>query len=99
MRQRFCHAASGHVSIAVSTVVVYELWYGGRAAGASAYALEGDAKAASAELDAARKLRGQEFHSSIARRKSLVYFGVPAVVAQFDETFFAGLRKGGVPEE
>jgi TolB-like protein/Flp pilus assembly protein TadD len=66
---------------------------------AAAYALEGDAKAASAELDAARKLRGQEFHSSIARRKSLVYFGVPAVVAQFDDTFFAGLRKAGVPEE
>jgi tetratricopeptide (TPR) repeat protein len=66
---------------------------------AAAYALEGDAKAASAELDAARKLRDQESHSSIARRKRLVYFGVPAVVAQFDATFFAGLRKAGVPEE
>jgi TolB-like protein/Flp pilus assembly protein TadD len=66
---------------------------------AAAYALEGDVKAASAELDAARKLRGQKFHSSIARRKSLVYFGVPTVVAQFDDTFFAGLRKAGVPEE
>ena len=66
---------------------------------AAAYALEGDAKAASVELDAARKLRRQEFHSSIARRKSLVYFGVSAVVAQFDDTFFAGLRKAGVPEE
>jgi tetratricopeptide (TPR) repeat protein len=66
---------------------------------AAAFALAGDAKAASAELDAARKLRGQEFHSSIAHLKSCAYFGVPAVVAQFDDTFFAGLRKAGVPEE
>ena len=28
VRNRFRHVASGHVSIAVATVVLYELWYG-----------------------------------------------------------------------
>jgi TolB-like protein/Tfp pilus assembly protein PilF len=66
---------------------------------AAAYALRGEGGAATAELDAARKIRGPEFHSSIAHLKSLAYFGVPVVRAQFDATFFAGLRKVGVPEE
>jgi hypothetical protein len=64
---------------------------------AAAYALKGEARAA-AELDVARKIRGPEFHSSIAHLKTTAYFGVPTVRAQFDATFFAGLRKAGVPE-
>jgi TolB-like protein/Flp pilus assembly protein TadD len=66
---------------------------------AAAYALRGEARAAAAELDAARKLRGPEFHSSITHLKSLSYFGVPRVQAQVDATLFAGLRKAGVPEK
>jgi hypothetical protein len=65
----------------------------------AAYAIIGDLKAAAIELDAARNLRGPEFHSSIAHLKTTAYFGVAAVRAQFDATFFAGLRKAGVPEE
>jgi TolB-like protein/Tfp pilus assembly protein PilF len=65
---------------------------------AAAYAIEGDARAAAVELDAARKIRGPEFHSSIAHLKTTAYFGVPTVRAQFDATYFAGLRKAGVPE-
>jgi tetratricopeptide (TPR) repeat protein len=66
---------------------------------AAAYALRGETKAAAAELDVARKLRGPEFHSSISRLKAAAYFGVPTVHAQFDATFFAGLRKAGVRGE
>jgi tetratricopeptide (TPR) repeat protein len=66
---------------------------------ASAYALQGEAKAASAELDAAKKLRGHSFYCSIARLKSAAYFGVPRVHALYDATFFAGRRKAGMPEE
>jgi TolB-like protein/Flp pilus assembly protein TadD len=65
---------------------------------AAAYALNGEAKAAALELGAARKIRGPGFHSSIAHLKTTAYFGVPRVHAQFDATFFAGLRKVGVPE-
>jgi adenylate cyclase len=66
---------------------------------AAAYAIRGEGGAAAVELDAARKIRGPGFHSSIAHLKSLAYFGVPTVRARFDATFFAGLRKAGVPEE
>jgi Flp pilus assembly protein TadD len=65
---------------------------------AAAYALQGEVRAAAVELDAARKIRGPEFHSSITRLKSVAYFGVPTVRAQFDATYFAGLRKAGMPE-
>jgi hypothetical protein len=66
---------------------------------AAAYALRCEARAAAAELDTARKIRGPEFHSSITHLKSLSYFGVPRVQTQVDATYFAGLRKLGVPEE
>jgi tetratricopeptide (TPR) repeat protein len=66
---------------------------------AAAYALNGEAKASAAALDVARKLRGREFYSSIAHLEYLSYFGVPTVRAQVDATYFAGLRKAGVPEE
>jgi TolB-like protein len=66
---------------------------------AAAYAIRGEARAAARELDAARNIRGPEFYSSIAHLKSCAYFGVRTVRAQFDATFFAGLRKAGIPEE
>jgi TolB-like protein/Flp pilus assembly protein TadD len=65
---------------------------------AAAYAIQGEVRAAAVELAAARKIRGREFHSSITRLKSVAYFGVPTVGAQFDAPFFAGLNKAGVPE-
>jgi adenylate cyclase len=66
---------------------------------ASAYALKGDSDRAATELAEARKLSSDGRYSSIARVKALGYFGVPKIRALFETTFFAGLRKAGVPEE
>ena len=66
---------------------------------AAAYALRGDTKRAAAELAEARKLVRDGRYSSIARLKAVEYFGVPKVRALFETTYFAGLRKAGVPEE
>ncbi len=65
---------------------------------ASAYALRGEAERAAAELAEARRLSGDDRFSSIARLKTVGYWGVPRVHALFDATFFAGLRKAGLPE-
>jgi adenylate cyclase len=65
---------------------------------ASAYALKGEAARAAAELAEARRLKGEGSFSSIARLRR-GYWGVPKVRTLFEETFFAGLRKAGVPEE
>jgi len=66
---------------------------------ASAYALKGETERAAAELAEARKLRGEGSYSSIARPKASGQFGVPKTRALFEATYFAGLRKAGVPEE
>jgi TolB-like protein len=66
---------------------------------ASAYALEGDPERAAAELAEARRLSADGQYSSIARVKAAGYFGVPKVRALFEATYFAGLRKAGVPEQ
>ena len=66
---------------------------------ASAYALAGDPERAAAELAEARKLAGDDRYSSIAHLKAMGNWGVPKVRALFKATFFAGLRKAGVPEE
>ena len=65
---------------------------------ASAYALTGEIDRAAAELSEARTLRG-EGYSSISQMKAVGYFGVPTVNDLYEATFFAGLRKAGVPEE
>ncbi len=65
---------------------------------ASAYALKGETERAAAELAEARRLIGDDSYSSIAHLKA-GYFGVPKVRALFEATYFAGLRKAGVPEE
>jgi adenylate cyclase len=72
-----------------------------RAQLASAYALNGETERAIAELAEARRLSGDDRPLSIARRRALgVYGGVaPKIQALFETTFFAGLRKAGVPEE
>jgi len=72
---------------------------GPRAWLASAYALTGDSERAAAELAEARKLSGDRRYSRIARLKAVGDWGVPKVRALFESTFFAGLRKAGVPEE
>ena len=66
---------------------------------ASAYALKGESKRAAAELAEARSLVGDDRYSSIARLRAVGYWGVPSIRALHEATFFAGLRKAGVPEE
>jgi adenylate cyclase len=66
---------------------------------ASAYALKGDLDHAAAKLAEARRLNSDDRYSSIAALKASVDFGVPKVRALFEATYFAGLRKAGVPEE
>jgi len=70
---------------------------------ASAYALKGETERAASELAEARRLTSR--YSSIARLKAAGtlggpgYWGVPKVRALFEATYFAGLRKAGMPEE
>jgi adenylate cyclase len=66
---------------------------------ASAYGLKGDAESAAAKLAEARRLAGERSYSSIAHLKATQYFRVPKVRALFEATYFAGLRKAGMPEE
>jgi adenylate cyclase len=65
---------------------------------ASAYALKGETERAAAELAEARRLSGEGSFSSIARLRR-GYFGVPKIRVLYEATYFAGLRKAGVPEE
>jgi TolB-like protein/class 3 adenylate cyclase/Flp pilus assembly protein TadD len=73
---------------------------------ASAYGLEGETDAAAGELSEARRLSSDDRYSSIARLTatgispgSPGYWGVPKVRALFEATYFAGLRKAGMPKE
>ena len=70
-----------------------------RAQLAAAYALNGEAERAVAELGEARRLSGDDRYSSLARLKATGHWGVPKIRALFEATFFAGLRKAGMPEE
>jgi adenylate cyclase len=73
---------------------------------ASAYALKGESERAAAELAEARRLSLDERFSSLAHMMaagfwpgSPGYWGVPKIRALFETTFFAGLRKAGMPED
>ena len=66
---------------------------------ASAYALTGYPERAAAELAEARKLVGDDRYSSIARVRAVSSWGAPEICALAEITYFAGLRKAGVPEE
>ena len=66
---------------------------------ASAYALRGEMERSWAELAEARRLSRDSRYASIARYKASQSFGSPKTHALAEETFFAGLRKAGVPEE
>jgi TolB-like protein/class 3 adenylate cyclase len=80
------------------------LWYV-HAYLASTCALKGDIERAAAELTEAKKLVDDDRFSSMVRLKaagysgSNGYWGVPKVRALFEATYFAGLRKAGMPEE
>ena len=72
---------------------------------ASAYPLRGETERAAVELAEARRLDGGDLFSSIARLKAIGFFGMtenfgdPKIGALFETTYFAGLRKAGMPEE
>ena len=73
---------------------------------ASAYGLRGESERASVELAEARRLAYDVRFSSISQLKAAGapwsgygYWGVPKVRALFEATYFAGLRKAGMPEE
>jgi hypothetical protein len=51
------------------------------------------------ELAEARKLARHDGYSSIARLRAFEPWGVPKIGALVDATYFAGLRKAGMPEE
>ena len=68
---------------------------------ASAYGLRGETERAAAELAEARSLTGDDHFSSIARLKAFgksrgFYRGTNT---DWEGTYFAGLRKAGMPEE
>jgi TolB-like protein/tetratricopeptide (TPR) repeat protein len=65
---------------------------------ASGYALRGDAERAAAELAEARRLSADGRYTSLARLRT-VGLGAPKIHALFEATYFAGLRKAGMPEE
>ena len=68
---------------------------------AAAYALRGETEHAAAELEEARKLSVGDLFSSIARLKARpgAWSGLPKIRALYEATYFAGLRKVGMPEE
>jgi len=66
---------------------------------AAAYGLKGETERAATELAEVRRLSLDDRHSSIARLKANGYWGVPKVRALYESTYFAGLRKAGMPEE
>jgi TolB-like protein/Tfp pilus assembly protein PilF len=70
---------------------------------AAAYALKGETERAAAELSEARRLGGGDLFSSIARLKAFpgagAWLGAPEIRALYEATYFAGLRKAGMPEE
>ena len=41
--------------------------------------------------------RRDDRYSSIARLKAFGYFGIPKIRALYEATYFAGLRKAGMP--
>jgi adenylate cyclase len=66
---------------------------------AAAYGLKGETERAAAELAEARGLSGNGCLCSIAGMRAKGYWGVPKTRALYEATYFAGLRKAGVPEE
>ena len=66
---------------------------------AAAYALKGDTERAAAEIAEARRLVGDNRYASIARVRATTRWSEPRVSELAEVTYFAGLRKAGLPEE
>ena len=68
---------------------------------AAAYALSGELDRAVMELTKARRLDGGTLYSSIVHLKAFpgAWWGAPKTRDLYEATYFAGLRKAGVPEE
>jgi len=66
---------------------------------ASAYALRGETERAAAELAEARRLSGDDRYKGITRLNPAGHWGVPKIAALYESTYFAGLRKAGMPDE
>jgi tetratricopeptide (TPR) repeat protein len=66
---------------------------------AAAHAVRGDLGDAAADLAEARRLSPDNRFSSVSRLRAIGFWGVPKVQALFETTYFAGLRKAGMPEE
>ena len=68
---------------------------------ASAYALNGETERAAAQLAKARGLSPDDRYSSIGRLKEIRNFEMltPQIRALSEATYYAGLRKAGLPEE
>jgi TolB-like protein/class 3 adenylate cyclase len=66
---------------------------------ASAHSLKGEIERAATELAEARRLSGDERYSNIARVRADRNWGVPKIRTLFEATYFAGLRKAGMPEK
>ncbi|MBV8894437.1 MAG: adenylate/guanylate cyclase domain-containing protein [Acidobacteria bacterium] len=73
----------------------------GRSRLAAAYALRGETERAASELAEACRLNRGGLYSSIAHLKARPggWWGVPKIRALYEATYFAGLRKAGMPEE
>jgi TolB-like protein/cytochrome c-type biogenesis protein CcmH/NrfG len=66
---------------------------------ASAYALKDETERAVAELAEARTLSADDRYTSITRLRTIGTWGLPKIRALYEATYFAGLRKAGMPEE
>jgi TolB-like protein/class 3 adenylate cyclase len=66
---------------------------------ASAYALKDEIDRSATELAEARRLSLDGRYVSITRLQATQYYGVPETRALYEATYFAGLRKAGMPEE
>jgi tetratricopeptide (TPR) repeat protein len=66
---------------------------------ASACALKGATEPAALELAEARRLTDEGSYASIARLRGDWIYGAPNIRTLLEETFLAGLRKAGMPEE
>ncbi|MBV9016074.1 MAG: hypothetical protein JO058_10515, partial [Alphaproteobacteria bacterium] len=64
---------------------------------AAAYGLKGDNERAHAELAEAEQLN--EGYGTLATVKKSPWFAKPEIRALADATYFAGLRKAGMPEQ
>jgi tetratricopeptide (TPR) repeat protein len=66
---------------------------------AASYALVGDAERAAAELAQARRLVSDDRYASTANVRAITCWGDATISALAEETYFAGLRKAGMPED